>query len=82
MRSISSILFSTVDGVVESPDTWQFAWDEEMAASLSAALSAALEQRHDPRDLPARRLNSVRRLRHGCRPAPWWGGSRGRHRPA
>ncbi|MBO2455509.1 dihydrofolate reductase family protein [Actinomadura barringtoniae] len=38
MRKVVSVLFTTVDGVVESPDQWQFAWDDEMAALLAGSL--------------------------------------------
>lgn len=40
MRKIVAGLFTTVDGVVESPDQWQFTWDDEMAASLTKVLDS------------------------------------------
>jgi dihydrofolate reductase len=40
MRSVVSTLFISVDGVVESPDQWQFDhFDEGMMAVMSAALA-------------------------------------------
>ncbi|GAA3756790.1 dihydrofolate reductase family protein [Salinactinospora qingdaonensis] len=41
MRKVVSGLFMSVDGVVESPERWQFAFDEEMGAAMNAALEAA-----------------------------------------
>jgi dihydrofolate reductase len=38
MRKVVSVLFTTVDGVVESPEQWQFAWDDQMAALLAGSL--------------------------------------------
>ena len=38
MRKVSAGLFSSIDGVVESPDQWQPAFDEEMGATLSRML--------------------------------------------
>jgi dihydrofolate reductase len=38
MRKVTAALFSTVDGVVEAPNEWQFAFDEEMGAAMSHAL--------------------------------------------
>jgi len=38
MRKVVSVLFTTVDGVVESPEQWQFGWDDEMAALLAGSL--------------------------------------------
>jgi dihydrofolate reductase len=38
MRKVSAGLFSSIDGVVESPDQWQPAFDEEMGAALSKVL--------------------------------------------
>ena len=38
MRKVTAALFSTVDGVVEAPDQWQPAFDEEMGAVLSRQL--------------------------------------------
>ena len=35
MRKLYAGLFSSIDGVVESPDQWQPAFDEEMGAALS-----------------------------------------------
>lgn len=35
MRKVFASLFSTVDGVVEAPNEWQFAFDEQMGAALS-----------------------------------------------
>ncbi|MDN3904948.1 dihydrofolate reductase family protein [Arthrobacter sp. YD2] len=40
MRKVTSALFSSVDGVVESPNLWQFDhFDEEMGPAMEAALS-------------------------------------------
>jgi dihydrofolate reductase len=38
MRKVIAGLFISLDGVVESPDQWQFAFDEEMGAALSRVL--------------------------------------------
>ncbi len=38
MRKVVSGLFVSLDGVVESPDKWQFAFDEEMGAAVAATL--------------------------------------------
>jgi dihydrofolate reductase len=38
MRKVYAGLFSSVDGVVESPDQWQQAFDDEMGAELSRML--------------------------------------------
>ena len=38
MRKVTAGLFSSIDGVVEAPDQWQPAFDEEMGASLSRML--------------------------------------------
>ena len=38
MRKVYAGLFSSVDGVVESPDQWQPAFDDEMGAELSKML--------------------------------------------
>jgi len=38
MRKVYAGLFSTIDGVVEAPDQWQTAFDDEMGAALSAML--------------------------------------------
>ena len=35
MRKVAAGLFSSIDGVVEAPDQWQPAFDEEMGAALS-----------------------------------------------
>ena len=35
MRKVIASLFSSVDGVVEAPNEWQFGFDEEMGAVLS-----------------------------------------------
>ena len=40
MRKVSAALFSTLDGVVEAPNEWQFAFDDEMEAAMSRALEA------------------------------------------
>ncbi|MEJ3656669.1 dihydrofolate reductase family protein [Actinomycetes bacterium KLBMP 9759] len=40
MRKVTAGLFSTIDGVVESPDRWQTAFDDEMGAELSRVLEA------------------------------------------
>lgn len=34
MRKVTAWLFSTVDGVVEAPDQWQFDFDEQMGEAL------------------------------------------------
>jgi dihydrofolate reductase len=41
MRTVFSSLFISLDGVVESPDQWQFAFDDEMGAALSTVLQSA-----------------------------------------
>lgn len=41
MRKVVSGLFISLDGVVESPDQWQFAFDEEMGAVLATTLETA-----------------------------------------
>jgi dihydrofolate reductase len=38
MRKVYAGLFSSIDGVVQSPDQWQPAFDEEMGAALSRML--------------------------------------------
>jgi dihydrofolate reductase len=38
MRKVTAGLFSSIDGVVEAPDQWQTAFDEEMGATLSRML--------------------------------------------
>lgn len=38
MRKVVSLLFLSLDGVTESPDKWQFAFDDEMGAAMGAAL--------------------------------------------
>jgi dihydrofolate reductase len=38
MRKVVSGLFISLDGVAESPDQWQFAFDEEMGAALATTL--------------------------------------------
>lgn len=38
MRKVVSGLFISLDGVVESPDQWQFEFDEEMGAVLATML--------------------------------------------
>jgi dihydrofolate reductase len=38
MRTVTASLFSTVDGVVEAPNEWQFAFDDEMAAAMSRTM--------------------------------------------
>ena len=38
MRKLVSGLFISLDGVVESPDKWQYAFDAEMGAALSTTL--------------------------------------------
>lgn len=38
MRKVCSGLFSSIDGVVEAPDEWQPAFDEEMDAAMSRTL--------------------------------------------
>jgi dihydrofolate reductase len=41
MRKVVSGLFISLDGVVESPDQWQFGFDEEMGAALASTLETA-----------------------------------------
>ncbi|MEU5312493.1 dihydrofolate reductase family protein [Streptomyces sp. NPDC021562] len=41
MRKVVSGLFVSLDGVVQSPNEWQFAFDEEMGASLGKVLETA-----------------------------------------
>ncbi|MGW1069055.1 dihydrofolate reductase family protein [Streptomyces aureus] len=41
MRKVVSGLFVSLDGVVQSPNEWQFAFDEEMGAELGKALESA-----------------------------------------
>lgn len=41
MRKVVSGLFVSLDGVAESPDQWQFAFDEEMGAALAQSLEKA-----------------------------------------
>jgi dihydrofolate reductase len=38
MRKVTASLFSTLDGVVEAPNEWQFAFDDEMGAAMSHTL--------------------------------------------
>jgi dihydrofolate reductase len=38
MRKVFAALFSSIDGVVQSPDQWQHAFDEEMGAAMSRML--------------------------------------------
>jgi dihydrofolate reductase len=38
MRKVVSGLFVSLDGVAESPDQWQFEFDEEMGAALTTTL--------------------------------------------
>ncbi len=38
MRKVAAGLFSSIDGVVESPNEWQPSFDEEMGAALSRML--------------------------------------------
>jgi dihydrofolate reductase len=38
MRKVTAALFSTLDGVVEAPNEWQFAFDDEMGAAMSRML--------------------------------------------
>jgi dihydrofolate reductase len=40
LRKVVAGLFTTIDGVVEAPDQWQFTWDDEMAASLAKILES------------------------------------------
>ena len=40
MRSVNAGLFHSVDGVVESPDQWQFdSFDDEIGAALTAVMT-------------------------------------------
>jgi dihydrofolate reductase len=41
MRKVSAGLFISLDGVAESPDKWQFAFDDEMGADIAAQTSVA-----------------------------------------
>jgi dihydrofolate reductase len=41
MRKVVSSLFIALDGVVEAPDQWQFEFDEDMAAAITAEVTAA-----------------------------------------
>jgi dihydrofolate reductase len=38
MRKVVASLFSSLDGVVEAPNEWQFAFDDEMGAAMSRIL--------------------------------------------
>lgn len=40
MRNVVASLFISLDGVAESPDQWQFEFDEEMMATLSEEMAA------------------------------------------
>jgi len=42
MRKVTASLFSTLDGVVEAPNEWQFAFDDEMGAAWSSTIAAAI----------------------------------------
>jgi dihydrofolate reductase len=39
MRKVTAGLFISLDGVVESPDQWQFAFDDEMGAAMARMLA-------------------------------------------
>ncbi|RCH61866.1 riboflavin biosynthesis protein RibD [Streptomyces sp. SDr-06] len=41
MRKVVSGLFVSLDGVAQSPNEWQFAFDEEMGAALGKTLESA-----------------------------------------
>jgi dihydrofolate reductase len=41
MRNVFSSLFISLDGVVERPDQWQFAFDDEMGEALTTVLQSA-----------------------------------------
>ncbi|OIJ85685.1 dihydrofolate reductase family protein [Streptomyces colonosanans] len=41
MRKVVSSLFVSLDGVAQSPNEWQFEFDEEMGAALTHALETA-----------------------------------------
>jgi dihydrofolate reductase len=41
MRKLVSTLFVSLDGVAESPDKWQFAFDDEMGAAMTSTLQSA-----------------------------------------
>jgi dihydrofolate reductase len=41
MRKVVSALFISLDGVVESPDQWQHAFDEEMGASVARTMETS-----------------------------------------
>jgi len=40
MRKVTAGLFSSIDGVVEAPNEWQHAFDDEMGAALTRMLEA------------------------------------------
>ena len=40
MRKVTAGLFSSIDGVVEAPNEWQHAFDEEMGAAMNRMLEA------------------------------------------
>ncbi|GAA1719004.1 dihydrofolate reductase family protein [Fodinicola feengrottensis] len=39
MRKVTAGLFSSIDGVVQAPNEWQFSFDEEMGVALNALLA-------------------------------------------
>jgi hypothetical protein len=39
MRKVTAGLFSSIDGVVEAPDQWQPAFDDEMGATPACAVA-------------------------------------------
>src|SRR3954463_10430333 len=41
MRKVVSGLFISLDGVVESPNQWQFEFDEDMGAALTTTLESS-----------------------------------------
>lgn len=41
MRKVASGLFTTIDNAIESPEKFQFAWDEEMSATMARTLEAS-----------------------------------------
>jgi dihydrofolate reductase len=38
MRKVMAALFTSLDGVAEAPDQWEFAFDEEMGAAMNRVL--------------------------------------------
>ncbi len=40
MRKVIASLFVSLDGVAESPDQWQFEFDEDMMAAMAEEMAA------------------------------------------